>query len=129
VKVRFVGLVVAAVAITGAALAFVAPEAKADSVGLYVSDCSGGGYSYYYSSPATIGTYELYNNPNCLRATARSWLHGSWQNWSWEQSSSDQSYSDYSATAARGKHQLIKGFSSSGVGNTCSAGAGNCGSW
>lgn len=105
-------------------------QAKADSVGLYVSDCSGGGYSYYTSSPAAIGTYELNGSSGCTRNTARSWLHtGTWQNWGFVQSSSDQSWDDYGASAARGKHEIVKNFSSSGVGNTCSAGAGNCGTW
>src|SRR5690606_13839846 len=85
-------------------------EAQADSVGLYVSDCAGGGYSFYYHpSPATIGTYEQYNNGSCLRWAQRSWYsYGAWYDFSPEQSFSNITYTNLLASLARGKHQLIK---------------------
>lgn len=126
-KLATLPAVTAALVMAGALFA----HARADSVGPYVSNCSGGGYSYYTSSPATIGTYEISGNAGCVRNTARSWLRaGTWENWSFVQSSSDQSWNDYGASAARGKHEIFKNLSTSGIGSTCSAGAGNCGgSW
>ena len=119
---------VAMVALLGAVM-LPAQSAKANAIGLYVGSCVGGGYSYYYSAPAEIGTYELYNNGSCQRGARRSWLtSGSWQNWGWEYKFSDWYYPNYGASAARGQHQMLQGFS--GVqGSSCSFGAGACGTW
>lgn len=121
---------VGALCVIALAFAWMLP-AKADSVGLYLdSDCTGGGYSYYTSSPATVGTYNLYTNYDCIRLARRSWLvSGSWQDWGWEQDDENIHYDNYGASGSRGKHQLIEGFYGTGVGNTCYAGAGNCGTW
>ena len=119
---------IAAASLIGGGLPGLHP-AKADSVGLYVGSCVGGGYSYG-GSPATIGTYEVNNNGTCLRVGQRSWYSfGTWYDYGQVQSGSNLAWANYAASAARGKHWMIQGFSGVGPGNTCSNGAGACGTW